>query len=400
MRDVVVIGSGISGLFSAYWCIKNAYNVKVVSKRQRDEAQALDILNLFYGLHQNAFNDLVKFARKESSFGFKNFADKTFLSWLLKFAPNYAKVNKKLDILTRRYAQKSYKIYEDLQSEIGLFNFEKSGSALLFFDDKSYKAMLERIRFNDENFEVLDAYGKNGFGFVNQGIKGAVNLKQNAKLDTQRLYENLREFLERNGVSFIQDEIVDYEIKSGEVSAAIGRLGRYEGDSFIQASGDDKFLAKKLGVNLELMNAKIYEVSFELDSRSMPKTALFLENLSMRIYEKNGRVNISMKPQINADDERVDMSEINENLAALKPFCSHFELKNPKFEAKNLAFTTNFMPVFGRDESYKNLLYISGFGLNETLLAPAISQILTDMIVQGVSNESSDDVLLFSGLYS
>lgn len=400
MRDVVVVGSGISGLFSAYWCVKNSLSVAVVSKTQKPETNGLNTLNLFLGAHKSLFDEVLKFAKGDGFVGFKNFADKVFLSWLLKFGVNQTKSSKKLEILTRRYGLKSYEIYQNLAGEIGDFEFENIGEALLFFDDKKYKFMLENIKFHDENFEILDAHDQNAFGFVKNGIKGALNLKKNARLDAQKLYENLKAFLERNGATFINDEIVDYEISGDKAKAAIGRLGRYEASSFIQASGDDKFLAKKLGVNLDLINAKIYEVSFEASEDITPKMPLMVDDFGMSIDAKNGLINVVTKPQINAKDEIVDIKEINENLAKLKPYTSFFELKNPTFKAKNLAFTPNSLPIFGRDESYKNLLYISGFGLNESLFAPCVSKILTDMIVRDVSNENSDDVLLFSGLIS
>ena len=400
MKDVVVIGSGISGLFSAYWCVKNSLSVSVVSKTQEAKTNGLNTLNLFSDAHKSLLNEILKFAKGEGFVGFKNLADKEFLSWLLKFGANQTKPSKKLEILTRRYGLKSYEIYQNLASEIGEFEFENTGEAILFFDDKKYKFMLENIKFHDENFEILDMRGENLFGFVKNGIKGAFNLKKNARINAQKLYENLRAFLERNGVSFITDEIVDYEVAGDRAKAAVGRLGRYEAKNFIQASGDDKFLAKKLGVNLDLISAKIYEASFEANGDMAPKIPLFIDDFSMNIDAKNALINITTKPQINAKDSLVDVKEINENLAKLKPFCDEFELKNPNFKVKNLAFTPNSLPIFGRDESYKNLLYISGFGLNESLFSPCVSQILASMIIGEVSNENSDDVLLFSGLVS
>ena len=400
MKDVVVIGSGISGLFSAYWCVKNSLSVSVVSKTQEAKTNGLNTLNLFLDAHKSPLNEILKFAKGEGFVGFKNLADKEFLSWLLKFGANQTKPSKKLEILTRRYGLKSYEIYQNLASEIGEFEFENTGEAILFFDDKKYKFMLENIKFHDENFEILDMRGENLFGFVKNGIKGAFNLKKNARINAQKLYENLRAFLERNGVSFITDEIVDYEVAGDRAKAAVGRLGRYEAKNFIQASGDDKFLAKKLGVNSDLISAKIYEASFEANGDMMPKIPLFIDDFSMNIDAKNALINITTKPQMNAKDSLVDIKEINENLAKLKPFCDEFELKNPNFKVKNLAFTPNSLPIFGRDESYKNLLYISGFGLNESLFSPCVSQILASMIIGEVSNENSDDVLLFSGLVS
>ncbi|WP_172201977.1 FAD-binding oxidoreductase [Campylobacter sp. RM16188] len=400
MKDVVVIGSGISGLFSAYWCVKNSLSVSVVSKSQKPETNGLNTLNLFLGAHRSLFDEVLKFARGDGFVGFKNLADKAFLNWLLKFSVNQTRPSKKLEILTRRYGLKSYEIYQNLASEIGEFEFENRGEALVFFDDKKYKFMLENIKFNDENFEILDIRDENTLGLVKNGVKGALNLKKNARLDAQKLYENLKAFLERSGVAFITDEIVDYEVGADGVRSVIGRLGRYEAGSFIQASGDDKNLVKKLGVNFDLISAKIYEVSFEANEDISPKMPLMIDDFGLNIDAKNGLVNIVTKPQINAKDALVDIKEINENLAKLKPYTSFFELKNPTFKAKNLAFTPNSLPIFGRDESYKNLLYISGFGLNESLFAPCVSQILTDMIVRGVSNENSDDVLLFSGIYA
>lgn len=399
MKDVIVIGSGISGLLSAYECVLKSLSVKVVCKEDRPATNGLDMLNLFLNTRQGIACEVLKFARGDGGFGFKNFADKAFLSWLLKFGLNQSKTSKKLEILTSRYAFKSYEIYENLSEKIGDFEFKKSGSSIVFSDKERYKNMLESIKFNDENFEILKS-DDTRLKVLKTGVQGGLHLKQNAMLNAQKLYENLKQFLINSGVEFVNDEIIDYKISDSKVAYAMSKHQKYEANYFIQASGDDVSLAKNLGVNFDLVSGKIYEIKFEANLAEAANNWVFIDDLSVSIKANSQGIIINTKPQINAKDKQINMQEINEALNKLRAYCGNFELKNPTFAVKNLAFTPNSLPIFGRDEICKNLFYISGFGLNETLLAPSIAKIVAGMLCEGLGNENSDDVLLFSGLIS
>lgn len=399
MRDVVVVGGGLAGLFSAYWCVQSSLSVAVVSRSDKFNASGLEILNSYVapcGGVRTALKSLVG----EGFFSLANLSDKNAILGFLKPRLMNRKSLKKLQILNRKYAEKSYEIYKNLALKIGEFSFSKDGSVALFFEDESYKRALEVIRLGDEGYEILSVDESRGeFGLVGKKIKGAIKLKQNAVIDAQKLYENLKNYLKNNGVEFIVDEITDYEVSNGGIAAALGKHGRYEAKNFIQATGVDGNLAKKLGVDLELFGAKIYEINFDATQELAPKTALLLNDLGIKIAAQEEKITVTAKSKIDGASE-FDMSDVNAALSKLKPFCEYFELKNPEFKAYNIAMTPNFIPIFGRDDGYENLIYLSGFGENEALFAPYISKILINLIKDGTQNSQCDDVLLFSGLYA
>ncbi|MCP4969371.1 MAG: FAD-binding oxidoreductase, partial [Arcobacter sp.] len=61
--------------------------------------------------------------------------------------------------------------------------------------------------------------------------------------------------------------------------------------------------------------------------------------------------------------------------------------------------TPNDIPLIGRDEKYKNLIYATGLGWLGITFAPAIGYIMNDLIINQKDNKNSDDILLFSGFY-
>jgi D-amino-acid dehydrogenase len=61
--------------------------------------------------------------------------------------------------------------------------------------------------------------------------------------------------------------------------------------------------------------------------------------------------------------------------------------------------TPNDIPLFGRDEEYKNLVYAMGMGWLGMTFAPSIGKIVKKIITKDLENKNSDDVLLFSGFY-
>ncbi|QCD53311.1 NAD(P)/FAD-dependent oxidoreductase [Campylobacter sp. RM16192] len=400
MRDMIIVGEGLSGLFSAYWCVKNSLSVAVVSKNERLNASSSEALNIFSEINHGILQSFLNFATGKTRFSLTNLFEKSALSKLVKFGLNSENFSKKLQILTKKYGLRSYEIYENLKLDIGDFDFKREDSTVLFFENQGYKKALERIKFGDKDYEILNVdESRKDFGFVNQNLKGAINLNQNAKINTQKLYENLKNYLKQNRVEFIEDEIMDYEVGGGSIIAAKGLKARYEAKNFIQAIGSNVELAKKFGINFEILPAKIYDITFDASNDLKPQNALLIDDLSMRVLANGSKVNISTKPKLGAVDSEINMEDINASLSKLKPFCSFFELKNPIFRAYNVAMTPNSLPIFGRDESYENLAYIAGFGLNEALFAPCVSKILINLIKNDTSNQNSDDVLLFSGLY-
>ncbi len=57
------------------------------------------------------------------------------------------------------------------------------------------------------------------------------------------------------------------------------------------------------------------------------------------------------------------------------------------------------MPLIGRDEKYKNMVYAMGYGWLGMTFGPALGEILANLITNDLDNSQSDDVLLFSGFY-
>jgi putative FAD dependent oxidoreductase len=387
MRDVIVIGSGISGLFNAYWCVKNKLSVAIVSRSQNLDFSHIGVLNSYL------INDFKQLSTPE-------ILDKNLLSWLLKFGLNQAnKTDKKLQILYHKFAASSFEILRSIQDDIGDFSFKQSGNLLVFTDSSEYDKVAKSIKVGDRWLEILGADVRN-CGFLNKSIKGVIRLRKNARLNTPALVQMLREYLVQNGVDFFVDEAINYENNGTDVTKLVCKNATYEAKNFIQATGTNKELASKLGTNLELIPAKVYEISFDASDELTPKEGILINELLTQISAKDNRVVIQTKPQLNSSDLSVNMHQINTLLAKLKPFSSYFELKNPTFLARKIAITPHFYPYFGRSDKFENLCFCAGFGINEMLFAPSLSKIAISLIKDNKGNEDSDDVLLFSGLFA
>ena len=137
MRDVIVIGSGISGLFNAYWCVKNKLSVAIVSRSQNLDFSHIGVLNSYL------INDFKQLSTPE-------ILDKNLLSWLLKFGLNQAnKTDKKLQILYHKFAASSFEILRSIQDDIGDFSFKQSGNLLVFTDSSEYDKVAKSIKVGD-----------------------------------------------------------------------------------------------------------------------------------------------------------------------------------------------------------------------------------------------------------
>jgi D-amino-acid dehydrogenase len=74
-------------------------------------------------------------------------------------------------------------------------------------------------------------------------------------------------------------------------------------------------------------------------------------------------------------------------------------MSNEKLWAGFRPLTPNDMPLIGRDEKYKNLIYGMGLGWLGMTFGPSLAMILNDLIINDLENKDCDDILLFSGFY-
>jgi D-amino-acid dehydrogenase len=235
---------------------------------------------------------------------------------------------------------------------------------------------------------------------VNEKVIGSIFLNRNAHLNPALLMKNLVKFLKEKGVKFILNtEIINFEFKNKKVTKALSKDEEFKADNFIIATGADISLSRKTGVELMLTPAKGYSITFKMPDDLKPKVAVLFKDQFLGFIPRKDSVRITSKLELGNFDYSYKMKRFESILNILKPFIEEFEMKDPQYWTGFRPLTPNDIPLFGRDESYDNIIHVNGLGWLGITFGPAIGDLVSELIDKEAENKKSDDVLLFSGFY-
>jgi len=402
MGKVAIIGDSFSALFTAYELAKKGEEILIISNQKDDFTNG--ILAAF-GTHALAKDGAISssfmgLVSKKSELDISICLNENFRAWMTNFTLKSTKAHdKKMQILFSKFGKKSFEFLRDLNNKYPRINFDESGVYLLFSNDESFKKRLDEIKVAHSEQEILSVDKElANFGLINKNIKGAINLANNASIDTNELKKALINELNSLGVKFINDEIYELKTQGQIVQKATGNNGEYEADSFVIASKNLE-LSNKLGTSLNAILAKFYTIDLSLNEGQIPKKPIILNDLFAKIYPTKNGVTIITNLQVGAIDTLVKTEKINAFLNELKIHLGISELKEPSFRANYVLLSSNDKPALGRDSVYSNLVYNQAYGLNELSFAPYFAGVLASLIKDSKNNEENDEILLFSSFY-
>lgn len=405
-KQVVIIGGGIAGLMNAYHLNKAGLDVCLVDDFSENASMGnAGFLSAFEKAPLSNPGIILKTLKLmilgKSPIIIHPKFDKKLYSWLFKFAKNANKQRlKKTLILFEKYGQISYDEYERIEKDENIsFDYHRDGGFLVFTDKKSWKEKQKSIE-NNPNYELIDYKdAENDLGFVKNNVEAVLNLKRNARIDPKMLVLKMRELIVKKGVKVIKDEVLNIQTNGKKIISVSTKEETLKADNFILATGANLNLAKKLNKNLMLIPAKGYNITFKMQKELKPKKVVMFNDLFVIATPRKNDIRMTSKLEIGGANSSLQRKRIESFLANIRPYCKDFSITNPNFWTGFRPLTPNDMPLIGRDEQYSNLVYAMGYGWLGITFGAAISQILTNLIVNDLENKQSDDILLFSGFF-
>lgn len=411
-RDIIIIGGGIVGLCSAYFLHKSGREVTVIDEGDITNAtsfgnagllSAFDKTPLSYpGVVTNTLKLMLKNqspAIVHPSFDFKMYR------WLLRFVLSAnEKRTKKTMMLFEKYGQISLDLYKEMIKENNLdFDFHHDGMLSVFTEEKTYQSKLKNYNYVDEErFKILSKSEIPDYlPSAKDDIKGAILFKKNAHYDPKKVMLGLKDYLQNSGVEFILNEkIENIKTENGKVKHIVSKnRNYYEAEHFVMSTGYQTLLANKIGKDLEMTPAKGYSITFEMPENLKPKTSTLFNDLFIVMTPRKETVRLTSKLEIGSSDPKVVQKQIDSIKKNFFEYNKSFEMKNETLWSGFRPLTPNDIPLIGKDENYSNLTYAMGLGWLGMTFAPAVGEIINDLVVNDKSNAKSDDILLFSGFY-
>jgi len=408
-EDNIVIGSGVVGLMCAYYLHKAGKSVCVINEGELADNSSYGNGGLLSPFEKGplaqpgvVLSTIKQLINKKSAFSMNLTGDFSVYKWLVKFLLSSTNKNAtRTTALFEKFGEIALRGYESIQQEDGIdFDFHRDGALLVYANEQSLDLAHKKFK-NNTNVDFLDFDGvKKYIPCINKNVLGGVYTKRNGRIDPRKILSSLYEYLKAEGVRFVFNEkIIDCEFDTDKISKIYSKEHEYEANNFIMATGHKDLLAKKAKTEIIMTPAKGYSITFKTSKKNMPKiSSLFVDSFMVVTPFKND-MRITSKFELAPKNKQIDLDKIDSLKNIFLEHTNGVDMKESKNWSGYRPLAYCDIPTLGRDDKYNNLIYATGLGWLGVTFAPAVGQIISDLIVSNKQNHQSDNILLFSSIY-
>lgn len=396
MKKVTIIGGGISGLCSAYYLVKEGYQVSVID--QGSLTSGASSVNAGY-LVPSHFIPLAEpgvitqgmkwMFNNKSPLYIQPRLDIDFLKWAWKFrkSSTKAKVKKTIPIILEANL-KSKALYEELLSSHDFdFHYEQKGLLMAYQTAKSEAhelALAEKASQLGLETELLsfEALKKIQPVFSDK-VKGAVHYKCDAHITPNQFMVNLKNWLNEQGVEFLLNQKVEgFRTKATKIISVKTENGEFEADEFLLATGSwTTELAKSLKLNIPIQGGKGYSVN---TTRSTGITIpAILSEAKIAVTPMNGFTRFAGTMEFSGNNSIIRKTRVNAMSTKVSEYYDDLVLNEQEKENATSGLrpvSPDGLPFIGRSAKYANLNIAAGHAMMGWSMGPITGKLITQLI--------------------
>lgn len=398
---VVIVGGGVVGLCTAYYCARRGFRVTLVERNgaQRDGCSygnaGMLVSSHFVPL---AAPGMVGLALKwmwnpASPFYVKPRLSPSLLGWGYKFwrAATPQHVRRAAPLLTA-LSEASHRCYDELArlpgSDFGLVRkgllmLCRTGHAL---DEETKTAEMGRALGIES--QTLDAKGVAALDpGVRMEVEGGVYFPQDRHLTPQRFVGEMQDRLTAMNVELAWNrEVVGWRVDEGRrVRAVSTRDGaEIEGDEFVLCGGSwSPSLLRGLGLKLPIEAGKGYSLTLS-NPRRAPSICAILSEARLAVTPMGGELRFAGTMEIAGLDETINQVRVRSIIAAATTYypeipASDFEGVAPWRGLRPCS--PDGLPYVGRTRRYANLSVAAGHAMMGMSLGPVTGDLVAGALV-------------------
>ena len=397
---VLILGSGVIGVTSAYYLARAGHEVTVVD-RQPEPALETSFANAGEvspgysspwagpGVPVKAVKWLLM---KHGPLVIRPKLDPVMWVWLLKMLRNctsarYA-VNKSRMIPIAEYSRDCLR---DLRRDIGIQYDERSQGTLQLF---RYQAQLDGT---GEDIAVLKQYGvpyevlsregciavEPALAGVKEKFAGGLRLPQDETGDCHMFTQALAKHAEALGVRFMFNTGIDRIVTDGaRVSGVATSAGMLQADAYVLALGSwSSRLVAPLGISLPVYPVKGYSITVPIkDASGAPESTVMDESYKVAITRLGNRIRVGGTAEISGFSTKLydaRRATLDHSLTDLFPRGG--DLSKATFWSGLRPMTPDGPPVIGPTQ-YANLHLNTGHGTLGWTMSCGSGRVLADML--------------------
>ncbi|MDA3878061.1 MAG: D-amino acid dehydrogenase [Halothiobacillus sp.] len=409
---VVVLGSGVVGITSAYYLARAGFEVTVVD-RQPSAAMETSFANAGqvspgYSAPWAAPGIPLKAAKwlfqRHAPLSIRPDGSVWQLQWMSKMLRNctterYA-INKSRMV---RLAEHSRNCLRELRNEIGItYEQRAQGTLQLFRTQKQLDAAGKDIVVLEEcgvPYELLDRAGcvrvEPALGLVSDKVVGGLRLPGDETGDCQMFTTSLEQEARKLGVEFRYNVSVDRFITTNNRIVGVACGGeRIEGDQFVVALGSySRQLLKALDIDIPVYPVKGYSLTVPItNSAAAPVSTIMDETYKVAITRFDGRIRLGGMAELTGFDLSLNPRRRETlEMVAGDLFPQGGNVQEGTLWTGLRPMTPDGTPIIGAT-GYDNLWLNTGHGTLGWTMSCGSAQVLADLLVGRPTEIAVDDL--------
>jgi D-amino-acid dehydrogenase len=410
-KSIVIIGAGVIGLSTAYYCMRRGHRVIVIDQSSpKDEGCSYRNAGMVVPSHfvPLAAPGMVSLGLKwmwnpSSPFYIRPRLNWDLVSWGWKFyrASTAAHVARSAPLL-RDLSFASRTCFEELADLTGNeFGLVKKGLLMLC---QTEKALEEEAQASEKAkglgipAEVLDRRQTAALEpRVRMDVAGSVHYPKDCHLSPAKFLATLRKLLEEAGVAFYWNARIErWRLGCGRIEAAMtSEQAEMNGDEFVLCGGSwSPFLTREIGPRLPMQAGKGYSLTLN-QPRQLPEICSILTEARVAVTPMSGALRVGGTMEIAGWNEEVNPVRVQ---GIINAFCRYYSEFRPE-DFRDLPVwyglrpcSPDGLPYLGRTKRSANLTVATGHAMMGLSLGPITGKLVSE-IVSGERPTVSLDLL-------
>ncbi len=407
VEGTIIIGSGVIGLFSAYYLNKQGYEVTIIERSNGDDGCSMGNAGMIVPSHfiPLAVPGMIEKGIKwmfnsESPFYVKPRLNLDLLSWGLKFyqAANKKQVERAMPAL-RDISLLSKALYQDLAKTPDFdFSFEEKGLMMLCKTEHSFEEEVEVAHQANElglKTKILTTKELHQLEpEVKPDVAGAIFYEGDAHLYPNQLIKNLKKHLQNKGVKFLYNtEVTGFEFEKSEIKKIKIRQvventtqhSELKTHNLIIATGSwSPLLAEMLNIGLPMQAGKGYSITYDQnEGKKLNIPSILLEARVAITPMSANLIRFGGTMEIGGLNDAINMNRVRGIIKAVPNYFPDYQIAMPQKEQVWYGLrpcSPDGLPYIGRTNKFKNLVIASGHAMMGLSLAPATGKLVQEIL--------------------
>ncbi|MCI0534954.1 MAG: FAD-dependent oxidoreductase [Verrucomicrobiales bacterium] len=398
MKRVLIIGGGVVGLSTAYYCRCAGHDVTVLDRGTVDHENCsygnagLVVPSHFVPLAAPGMVAMgLKWMRKpDSPFYVKPRLSSDLFGWGLRFcrAANMQQVRRAAPLL-RDLNVASRGCFEELAKLAGNpFDYQQRGLLCLCQTEHRLEEeakVVEHARQLGLKAEIFNAKQAAEFDpHIRMEIVGAVYFRDDGHVTPARFMATLKEQLDRLGVAVSwSTEVVGFTHHASRITAVRTSRGEFAADEFVLCAGSwSASIARNLGLRLPLQAGKGYSLTLP-KPRHSPVVPAILTEARVAVTPMSGSLRFGGTMEIaglNEDINPIRVQGIIKSVSKYYPDFTPRDFEGIKPWCGLRPCSPDGLPYLGRTARYANLAVATGHAMMGLSLGPISGKLIAEIL--------------------